>query len=97
MKTNKTQDFNKGVETLLENIGNDYENWIHNTERTQDFRNGLRLNKGRKFTKVIERIGFGDSSLMMMDYTREYHTKKVMYSRPPVGVPQLNGLEEISF
>ena len=54
MKTNKTQDFNKGVETLLENIGNDYENWIHNTERTQHFRDGLKLNKGRKFTKVIE-------------------------------------------
>ena len=57
MKTNKTQDFNKGVETLLENITNDYRNWTNNRddERTQDFRNGLRLNKGRKFTKVIEK------------------------------------------
>ena len=55
MKTNKIQDFNEGVKTLLDNIGNDYANWTNNRddERTQDFRNGLRLNKGRKFTKVI--------------------------------------------
>jgi len=56
MKTNKTQDFNEGVETLLENIGNDYATWTNNRddERTQNFRDGLKLNKGRKFTKVIE-------------------------------------------
>ena len=30
MKTNKTQDFNEGVETLLDNIGNDYANWTNN-------------------------------------------------------------------
>ena len=43
MKTNNTQDFDKGVETLLENIANDYRNWTDNRddERTQDFRNGF--------------------------------------------------------
>ena len=48
-------DFNNGVEKLLENIGNSYANWTNNEERTQNFRDGLRLNKGRKFTKVIEK------------------------------------------
>ena len=83
MKTNKTQDFDKGVETLLDNIGNDYRTWTNNRddERTQNFRDGLRLNKGRKFTKVIENNRVWGFIAWMMDYTKEYHTKKVMYSR----------------
>ena len=48
-------DFNNGVEKLLENIGNSFANWTQNEERTQNFRDGLRINKGRKFTKVIEK------------------------------------------
>ena len=45
-------------------------------ERTQNFRDGLRLNKGRKFTKVIENNRVWGFIRMMMDYTKEYHTKK---------------------
>ena len=48
-------DFNNCVEKLLENIGNSFANWTQNEERTQNFRDGLRINKGRKFTKVIEK------------------------------------------
>ena len=76
MKTNTTHDFNEGVKTLLDNIGNDYANWTNNRddERTQDFRNGLRLNKGRKFTKVIEKnrvwgfVANGDGVLKGIPY-----------------------------
>ena len=46
---------NFSLEKLLENIGNSFANWTQNEERTQNFRDGLRINKGRKFTKVIEK------------------------------------------
>ena len=52
-------EFNKAVDNLLDGIGDSYANWNKglnspNTDRVNQFRDGLKINSGRKFDKVIE-------------------------------------------
>ena len=50
-------EFNKAVDNLLEGIGDNYANWngaMATPDRVNQFRNGLKINSGRKFDKVIE-------------------------------------------
>ena len=51
--------YNKAVDNLLDGIGDSYANWNKglnspNTVRVNQFRDGLKINSGRKFDKVIE-------------------------------------------
>ena len=51
--------YNKAVDNLLDGIGDSYANWNKgvnspNTDRVNQFRDGLKINSGRKFDKVIE-------------------------------------------
>ena len=51
-------EFNKAVDNLLEGIGDNYANWngaMATPDRVNQFRNGLKINSGRKFDKVIEK------------------------------------------
>jgi len=52
-------EYNKAVDNLLKGIGDNYANWGWakpgpNTDRVNEFRNGLKVKPGRKFDKVIE-------------------------------------------
>jgi hypothetical protein len=52
--------YNKAVDNLLKGIGDNYANWNKglnspNTDRVNQFRDGLKINSGRKFDKVIEK------------------------------------------
>ena len=50
-------EFNKAVDNLLKGIGDNYANWngaMATPDRVNQFRNGLKINFGRKFDKVIE-------------------------------------------
>ena len=46
--------------------------------------------------KLFKVVLFGDSSQMMMEFSREFLTRKVMSSNPQVGHLQLNGREVLS-
>ena len=53
-------EYNKAVDNLLKGIGDCYANWSWgdlgpNTDRVNEFRNGLKIKPGRKFDKVIEK------------------------------------------
>ena len=53
-------EYNKAVDNLLVGIGDSYANWGWgklgpNTDRVNEFRNGLKVKSGRKFDKVIEK------------------------------------------
>ena len=65
MNSDTKQMYDSAVDNLLDGIGNSYANWNKaldspNTDRVNQFRNALKVNPGRKFDKVIERIEFGD-------------------------------------
>jgi len=49
--------YSKAVDNLLDGIGDSYANWngaMATPDRVNQFRNGLKINSGRKFDKVIE-------------------------------------------
>ena len=60
MNSDTKQMYDSAVDNLLDGIGNSYANWNKaldspNTDRVNEFRNGLKVKPGRKFDKVIEK------------------------------------------
>tara|TARA_B100000287_G_scaffold2112_1_gene2141 strand:- start:160 stop:501 length:342 start_codon:yes stop_codon:yes gene_type:complete len=55
MNSDNKQMYDSAVDNLLKGIGDNYANWSSsNTDRVNKFRDGLKINPGRKFDKVIE-------------------------------------------
>ena len=57
-------DFSDAMDNLLDGIGNSYANWNKGSDspnsdrvrnRVNEFRDGLKINPGRKFDKIIEK------------------------------------------
>ena len=64
IKTLTSIDFSDAMDNLLDGIGNSYANWNKGSDspnsdrvrnRVNEFRDGLKINSGRKFDKVIEK------------------------------------------
>ena len=64
IKTLTSIDFSDAMDNLLDGIGNSYANWNKGSDspnsdrvrnRVNEFRDGLKINPGRKFDKVIEK------------------------------------------
>ena len=64
IKTLTSIDFSDAMDNLLDGIGNSYANWNKGSDspnsdrvrnRVNEFRDGLKINPGRKFDKIIEK------------------------------------------
>ena len=64
IKTLTSIDFSNAMDNLLDGIGNSYANWNKGSDspnsdrvrnRVNEFRDGLKINPGRKFDKIIEK------------------------------------------
>ena len=57
MNSETKQMYEEGINNLLDGIGNSYADWngaMATPDKVNQFRNGLKINSGRKFDKVIE-------------------------------------------
>ena len=64
MNSDNKQMYDMGIDNLLDGIGNSYANWNKGSDspnsdrvrnRVNEFRDGLKINPGRKFDKIIEK------------------------------------------
>ena len=64
MNSDTKQMYDSAIDNLLQEIGNSYANWNKGSDspnsdrvrnRVNEFRDGLKINPGRKFDKVIEK------------------------------------------
>ena len=64
MNSDTKQMYDIGIDNLLDGIGNSYANWNKGSDspnsdrvrnRVNEFRDGLKINPGRKFDKIIEK------------------------------------------